>query len=218
MSGTVRINNVFGTPLIEIYPDLLPKWQQILKRSIDITGSLAALIILSPLLFFIAIKVKLSSKGPVLYLQDRIGKNQKTFKIIKFRSMFTDAESMGPSLTSSNDSRVTNWGKTMRALRLDELPQFYNVLIGEMSLVGPRPERQFYIDQIVEHAPHYKFLHKVRPGITSLGQVKFGYASDIKQMLKRLKFDILYIENMSLALDFKIMFFTLFTIIKKQGQ
>ena len=132
--------------------------------------------------------------------------------------MFTNTESRGPTLASTNDSRITKWGKTMRALRLDELPQFYNVLIGEMALVGLEPERQYYIDQIIQHAPHYRFLHKVRPGITSLGQVKFGYASDIKQMLKRLKFDILYIENMSLALDFKIMFYTLFTVIRKQGQ
>tara|TARA_Y100001954_G_C15791881_1_gene595506 strand:- start:747 stop:2165 length:1419 start_codon:yes stop_codon:yes gene_type:complete len=218
MSGHVRINNVFGTPLIEIYPDLLPKWQKILKRIIDIFGSISALIILFPLLIYVAVRVKLSSKGPIFYKQERIGKGGKVFKIIKFRSMFTNAESRGPTLASTNDSRITKWGKTMRALRLDELPQFYNVLIGEMALVGPRPERQYYIDQIIQHAPHYRFLHKVRPGITSLGQVKFGYASDIKQMLKRLKFDILYIENMSLALDFKIMFYTLFTVIRKQGQ
>ncbi|HIF13996.1 MAG TPA: sugar transferase [Bacteroidetes bacterium] len=218
ITGSVNINNVFGTPLIELYPDLMSKWQQLIKRSIDITGSLTFLILFSPLYLYIAIKVKRSSNGPVFYFQDRIGKNGKVFKIIKFRSMYLDSESDGPALTSTNDNRITPWGKIMRQLRLDELPQFWNVLIGEMSLVGPRPERQFFIDKIMKHSTHYRFLHKVRPGITSLGQVKFGYASDINQMLQRLKFDILYIKNMSLALDFKVMFYTVFTIINKRGQ
>ncbi len=218
ITGSVNINNVFGTPLIELYPDLMSKWQQLIKRSIDILGSLSFLIIFSPLYIYIAIKVKLSSNGPVFYLQDRIGKNGKVFKIIKFRSMYINSEVDGPALTSTNDNRITPWGKTMRQLRLDELPQFWNVLIGEMSLVGPRPERQYFIDKIMQHSSHYKFLHKVRPGITSLGQVKFGYASDINQMLQRLKFDILYIKNMSLALDFKVMFYTIFTVLNKRGQ
>jgi lipopolysaccharide/colanic/teichoic acid biosynthesis glycosyltransferase len=132
--------------------------------------------------------------------------------------MYLDAESKGPQLAKENDQRVTNFGKFMRRTRLDEIPQFYNVLLGEMSLVGPRPERQFYIDQIMVHAPHYKHLQKVRPGITSWGQVKYGYAENVEQMLARLKYDIIYIENMSIAVDFKILFFTIATVLQGRGK
>jgi exopolysaccharide biosynthesis polyprenyl glycosylphosphotransferase len=218
MLGSVKISQLFGTPLIEIKTDLMPVWQQVLKRIIDITASLMVLILGFPFLFIVALITKYTSKGPIFYFQERVGKGGKPFNIIKFRSMFIDAEKMGPSLSSSHDPRVTKWGRIMRKTRLDEFPQFYNVLIGEMSLVGPRPERQYFIDKITEIAPHYKHLNRVRPGITSLGQVKFGYAEDVPQMVRRLKYDILYIENMSIALDFRILFYPVFTVLKGSGK
>ena len=216
--GSVKMNHIFGAVLIQIEQELMPKWQFVVKRSIDVVASFFALLILSPLLLFIAIKVRLSSTGPIFYKQERIGKNHKPFQIIKFRSMRTDAEEKGPQLSSDTDTRITPWGKIMRKWRLDELPQFWNVLIGDMSLVGPRPERQHYINQIVARAPHYNHLLKVRPGITSWGQVKYGYASNVDQMIQRLKFDILYIENMSLSLDIKIMLYTVLVLFQGKGK
>ena len=155
---------------------------------------------------------------PILFSQKRIGLHGKPFTIHKFRSMSLDAEKDGPQLSSELDDRCTPWGRIMRKWRLDELPQFWNVLIGEMSLVGPRPERQYYIDQIMKRAPHYKHLQKVRPGITSWGQVKYGYASTVDEMVQRLKFDILYLENMSLTLDIKIIFYTALVLIQGKGK
>jgi lipopolysaccharide/colanic/teichoic acid biosynthesis glycosyltransferase len=162
--------------------------------------------------------VRMTSKGPIFFRQERIGKGGHPFLIIKYRSMYTDAEKLGPQLASTHDPRVTPWGRFMRKTRLDEIPQFWNVLVGEMSLVGPRPERQFFIDQIVQVAPHYKHLCRVRPGITSLGQVKFGYASNVEQMVRRLRWDIIYIENMSLLMDFRIVFYTVWTVIMGRGK
>jgi lipopolysaccharide/colanic/teichoic acid biosynthesis glycosyltransferase len=166
----------------------------------------------------LAIGVKCSSKGPIFYLQERIGYQGKPFKIIKFRSMYTDAEKNGPMLSSEEDPRITKFGRFMRRSRLDETPQFFNVLKGDMSLVGPRPERQYYIDKIVEKAPYYRLLLGVKPGITSWGQVKFGYAENVDEMVERMRFDLLYLENMSIQMDIKILIYTVLIILKNEGK
>lgn len=218
LTGSVSMSTIFGAPLIEISHDLMPAWEENLKRVIDVTASIFAIILLSPLYIFLAIGVKLSSPGPILYSHERIGRYGKPFIIYKYRSMYIDAEKNGPALSSACDNRITPFGKFMRKSRLDEVPQFFNVLRGDMSLVGPRPERQYYIDRIVEQAPHYLHLHKVRPGITSWGQVKFGYAENVSQMIERLKYDLIYIENMSLYADFKILIYTIKTVLKASGK
>jgi len=217
LTGRVRMSSILGTPLISVSHNPMPAWQQNTKAFLDRLIAAFALIITLPLSIFLAIGIKLSSKGPIFYSHERIGRYGKPFHIFKFRSMFIDAEKDGPELSSKSDDRVTPFGRFMRRTRLDEIPNFLNVLRGEMSLVGPRPERKHYIEQIVQTAPHYLHLLKVKPGITSWGQVKYGYAENVEQMIQRLKYDLLYLDNMSLFVDFKILIYTFLTIIKRQG-
>lgn len=218
ISGNVRMSSIFGVPLVELSHDTMPAWQANVKRMMDVVVSAVAICVLMPFYIILALCVKLSSEGPVFYCQERIGRYGKPFKIIKFRTMCVDAEKYGPALSSDGDPRITKIGRFMRKVRFDELPQFFNVLRGDMSLVGPRPERIYYIEQIVQKAPHYYTVFKVRPGITSWGQVKYGYAENVDEMVDRLKYDIIYLENMSLYLDIKILIYTIKTVLEGSGK
>jgi exopolysaccharide biosynthesis polyprenyl glycosylphosphotransferase len=207
----IPVLNITAIPLDELK-------NKVLKRSFDISFSLSVLTVISPLLLLIALLVKVTSKGPVFFVQERIGKDGQPFNIYKFRSMRIDAEKFGPALSSDNDPRITKLGRFMRKTRIDELPQFFNVLKGDMAVVGPRPERQYWINQIIQTSPKYKRLLRVKPGITSLGQVKYGYAENVGEMLKRLRYDLLYINNASLALDFRVMVLTAMVMIQGKGK
>lgn len=218
LTGMVKMGNVFGAVLIEVKTDILPAWQKVVKRIIDLIFSVVILILCLPLFLLFALMIKLGSKGPIFFRQERIGLQGEPFHLVKFRTMRTDAESAGPQLSKEDDPRITKFGKFLRKTRLDELPNFWNVLKGEMTLVGPRPERQYFIDKIVQQAPHYYRLQKVRPGVTSWGQVKFGYASNVDEMLERLKYDLLYLENISLLLDLKIIVYTVLIMIQGRGK
>lgn len=216
--GMVKIDSIFHSPLITINTRLMEEWQYSVKRICDIILSLLAMILLSPVYLITAILVKCSSPGPIFYAQERIGYKGKPFKMHKFRSMYVDAESCGPALSRDDDPRITPFGHFMRKVRLDEIPQFYNVLKGTMSIVGYRPERQYYIDQIVKRCPEYLLLQRIKPGITSWGQVKYGYASSVDEMCERLKYDLLYMENMSITTDIKILIYTVGIIFQGRGK
>ena len=218
LSGSVKINSIYGTPLIQIKHEILPQWQIITKNIFDYLLAINFIIIFSPIYLILALIVKLTSNGDIIFKQKRIGKNGVEFNIYKFRSMYNDAEKNGPQLSSKKDNRITPFGRFMRKTRLDETPQFFNILKGDMSFVGPRPEREFYAKQILKIAPHYKHIYKVKPGITSWGMVKYGYAENIDEMMQRLKYDIIYIENMSLLIDLKIIIYTILIILKGKGK
>lgn len=218
LTAKPRLNRLVADPFIDITTPYIAESTINLKRAGDFFGALIAAILLIPTYLVIAIAVKLDSKGPVIYTQKRIGLHRKPFYILKFRTMTVDAEASGPRLSSENDPRITRVGRFLRKYRLDELPQFINVIAGNMSLVGPRPERDHYIQQILENAPYYTLLHCVRPGITSLGMVKHGYASSIDEMIQRMHYDLIYIENVSFTTDLKIIAYTIATVMSGKGK
>lgn len=217
LTGSARIGDAGIQPLVSLTDLHMPNWQIAVKRFIDIVVSFAMLLLLAPLFIYFAIAIKRDSKGPVFYKQERIGKQGRPFDIIKFRTMHTNAEAGTPKLSSANDDRVTGIGRILRKYRIDELPQFWNILKGEMSLVGPRPERKYYINQIIEQAPYYCLLYKIRPGLTSWGPIKIGYSDTIEKMVERLNYDIIYIENMSLINDLRILILTIEILFKGKG-
>ncbi len=215
--SNIKINDILGVPFIDLTHSSLSSCESNIKRLADVVISIVAIVSLLPLYIILSILIKTTSKGGIFYKQERIGRKKTKFNIYKFRSMRVDAEINGPQLSCDNDSRITYIGQFMRKYRLDELPQFWNVLKGEMSLVGPRPERKFYIDQIVKIAPYYNLIFQIRPGITSWGMVNFGYAKNVDEMVARTKYDLLYINNMSIKLDLKILIYTFRTIFRGEG-
>lgn len=218
LSRTVKMNHVIGEAFIEISPVLIEEWERITKRWVDIGASAIALLLASPLLAVVAVLIKRESKGDVFYKQERLGQYGVPFMIYKFRSMYADAEANGAKLTVNNDPRITKTGQWLRKYRIDEIPQFFNVIKGDMSIVGPRAERKVFAEQLEKLEPNYPHIFKVKPGITSLGMVKYGYASTVEEMLPRLKYDLIYIENMSMTMDFKILLYTISTVIYGRGK
>jgi exopolysaccharide biosynthesis polyprenyl glycosylphosphotransferase len=218
LSGQARTSQIYGITLIDIMPQLMPEWEKKLKRLIDVVVSFFVLIITSPVFLFTAIAIKLESKGPVFFVQERSGMNGEPFRMIKFRSMRADAEKKtGPIWSQKNDPRITKVGQFIRKVRIDEVPQFINVLVGTMSVVGPRPERPFFVDKLAKEIPYYKRRLKVRPGITGWAQVKHKYDETIEDVKVKLRYDLFYIENMSIRMDFKIMFRTVFVMLFGKG-
>lgn len=219
LMGAARIGQLDRPSLIRITEQSMTDAELCMKRAFDFVLSALGLIILSPALVLIALQIKCTSRGPVFYRQERIGLYGKPFYIYKFRTMIDHAEQEGkPQLTADDDPRVTKVGRWLRKYRLDELPQLWNILRGEMSIVGPRPERPYFVEQIMQEAPYYCLLYKVRPGLTSWGPIRVGYTDTMEKMIERLNCDIVYVENMSLLLDLKILFFTVGVILRGKGK
>lgn len=218
ISGQARTNQLYGVPLIEINPQLMPVWERKIKRLMDIVFSLIILTLTLPITLIVAMAIKIDSEGPVFFKQIRVGKDGKEFKIYKFRSMIKDAEKhTGPVWSTKDDPRITRVGKIIRKFRLDEIPQFINVLRGEMSLVGPRPERPYFVEKLSKEIPLYKRRLRVKPGITGWAQVKHKYDETIEDVKKKLQYDLYYIENISLRMDLKILFRTVFVVLFGKG-
>ncbi len=215
--GGVRVTSIYGALLVDLFDVRLSESGKNVKRLMDIMVSALALVLLSPLLLLVSLAVKFTSEGPVIYKQERVGLKGKLFNIYKFRTMENNSEGSVPQLSSANDKRITNVGRILRKYRIDEIPQFVNVLKGDMSLVGPRPERPYYEQQIAEKVPYFKVIHKVRPGITSWGMVMYGYANTVDKMIERLKYDIIYLENISVTVDVKILIYTIKTVLTGKG-
>ena len=218
VTGHVSFTNVTAEPLVDITSSRMPAWQQSVKRFFDIASSAIAMIILLPVYLYVAVRVKLGSKGPIFYKQERIGYEGRPFMIYKFRTMYVDAESKGPQLSQVGDPRITPFGHVMRKYRLDELPQFWNIIKGDMSIVGPRPERRYYIEQIERIAPYYCLVYKVRPGLLSWGPIKIGYSDTVEKMVERLRYDIIYMDNMTIQTDIKILYYSIGVILRGKGQ
>ena len=217
VTGKARINHYGINPLVSVNKPTMNDWEISVKRTFDVIISMLAMILLAPLMLYLSLKIKQDSKGPVFYRQKRIGRNGAEFEILKFRTMYFGSENGKPKLSSPNDERITNAGRLLRKYRLDEIPQFWNVLKGDMSIVGPRPERKFFIDQIIKEAPYYCLLYRIRPGLTSWGPIKIGYSDTIDKMIERLNYDIIYMENMSLLTDAKILISTFEVLFRGKG-
>jgi exopolysaccharide biosynthesis polyprenyl glycosylphosphotransferase len=217
LTGSARIGGIGVQPFVSLTDVHMPDWQIAVKRLNDFILSTIMLIVLLPVFIYFAIAIKIDSKGPVFYKQERIGRYGKPFNILKFRTMYQNSENGTPQLSSATDERVTRIGRTLRKYRIDELPQFMNILKGEMSIVGPRPERKYYIDQIIETAPYYCLLYKIRPGLTSWGPIKIGYSDTIEKMIERLNYDIIYMEDMTLLNDLRILILTVEILFKGKG-
>ena len=218
LAGRMMFNQLYGFPMIRILSEPMPPWEKNVKRLIDICSCLTVIVLFFPLFLIISAAIALESRGPVLYIQERVGYRGKLFKLWKFRSMVLDAEKKsGPVWAGKNDARITRVGKFIRKMRLDELPQVYNIVMGDMSLVGPRPEREFFVEQLKKKIPYYPLRLKVKPGLTGWAQIKHNYDRSLDDVREKLKYDLYYIENMSLRMDFKIIIATVFVVLGMKG-
>ena len=217
VSGLVKTNQIYGVPLIEVMPEIMPYGAKLFKRIMDVSISVFLLLILSPFLMISVLLIKITSKGGVFYNQIRVGKGGKLFTMYKLRTMFENAEEYGPKWAGEKDPRITGIGKILRKTYFDELPQMFNVLKNEMSLVGPRPERPHFVEILKKEIPYYYKRLNIKPGITGWAQIKHKYDSSLDDVRVKLQYDFYYIENMSLKLDFKIIINTIIVVVFMKG-